>query len=244
MSGWSDVGLPPGWRLVVLDEVDSSNSEVLRRAEREDEGLVVVAERQSAGRGRRGAAWFSESGDSLTFSLLLKPAEARALWPRLSLVAGLAVAEALGRFGVEAEIKWPNDILVGGRKICGILVEAGPAGAVLGIGLNVGSRRFPDGLAATSLWLETMQAPGRDEVLSTLLHELRGISNRIGSEFPAVVARIRRRCALSGKRVRLSVGEGRLEGTVVEVGGRGELVLENDSGRHQVLQAHEVRVID
>ena len=244
--GWQGVALPAGGRLEVLDALGSTNDEVrLRARDRAPAGLVVLAERQTAGRGRRGAAWLSPPGEGLTFSVLLRPSEPMALWPRLSLVAGLAVAEALGGFGIEAEIKWPNDVLVGGRKICGILVEAGSEFVVVGIGVNVATRSFPEGLAgqATSVWIERGGGVERPELLERILASLAGWSGALGGGFPGVVRRVRERCALTGRRVRLRVGDGALEGTVQGVGEAGELLLETPEGLRKLLQAEEVRVV-
>ena len=173
---WQELALPDGYRLDVRGATGSTNDDV-REAARAGAaaGLVVVAERQDAGRGRRGAAWVCPPGEGLAFSVLLRPAEKKALWPRLSLAAGLAVAEALDRFGVFAEVKWPNDIWIGGRKVSGILVEAGEDFVVAGIGINVGVRGFPAALqdSATSLAIERSEAPGRAAVLVAVLERLR-----------------------------------------------------------------------
>lgn len=244
VGDWNDVRLPLGWRLEVLDEVSSTN-DVLRDRGGEAEGLVVLSETQTAGRGRRGAAWVSEGGGSLTFSVLLRPRAAKALWARLSLAAGVAVAQALGRCGLEAEIKWPNDVLVGGKKLCGILVDAAGDSVIVGIGLNVGIREFPvelEGLA-TSMALEGSRTLDRSDVLGLVLASLAGWTDEIGEGFPAVVRQVRERCALSGKRVRLIAAGGIVEGVVMEVATSGELVLETPAGPRRFLQANEVRVI-
>jgi BirA family transcriptional regulator, biotin operon repressor / biotin---[acetyl-CoA-carboxylase] ligase len=242
MSEWQDSSLPDGWRLEVLEEAGSTNDELRSRGD-EARGLVVLAERQTAGRGRRGAAWVSAPGESLTFSVLLRPTEGKALWPRLSLAAGLAVAEALGRFGVEAQIKWPNDVLVGGKKICGILVEAAADFVIVGIGLNVGTREFPEGLDATSMCLELGAEVQRAEVLSQVLRSLNGWSGEIGAGFPDLLERVRERCALSGENVCLMNGERRVQGRALGVGDGGELLVETERGKESFVQAHEVRVV-
>lgn len=241
---WAETSLPEGWRLVVLEEAGSTNDEVRVRSG-EAAGLVIAAERQNSGRGRRGAAWHSAAGEGLTFSVLLRPSEPRALWPRLSLAAGLAVAEALGDFGVEGEIKWPNDVLVGGRKICGILVEAGYDFAIVGIGVNVATREFPGELEglATSVAIERGGEVSRGELLGRILQALDGWSRELGAGFPGVIRRVRERCALSGKRVRLRVADGVMEGTVKGVGDGGELLVETSEGMRALLQADEVRVV-
>jgi BirA family biotin operon repressor/biotin-[acetyl-CoA-carboxylase] ligase len=138
---WQAVApLVPGFTVEVLPEVDSTNSELMRRARAgRTEPALLVAEQQSAGRGRLGRAWASAPGDSLTFSLglALAPLE----WAGLSLAVGVAVAEALHP---EIRIKWPNDLWVGERKLAGILIEtasssgdSGPRYAVIGVGINV-----------------------------------------------------------------------------------------------------------
>ena len=242
MSEWDEISLPVSWRLEVLEETGSTNDEVRSRGD-QAEGLVVLAERQTAGRGRRGAAWLSEPGDGLTFSVLLRPEELKALWPRLSLATGVAVAEALGRFGVEAQIKWPNDVLVHRKKICGILVEARHDFVVLGIGLNVGTGEFPAGLEATSVRLETGQEVDRVMVLSEVLRSLGGWAREIGSGFPDLLDRVRERCALSGENVCLMSGERRVQGRALGIGDGGELLLETEKGEEAFVQAHEVRVV-
>jgi len=239
---WEELRLPRGWRLERREEVASSNDAVRELAA--GEGVpVLLAERQLAGRGRRGAAWLSRPGASLTFSVLLRPSEPAGLWPRLSLAAGLAVAEACGAWGVEAEIKWPNDVLVDGRKLAGILVEAVPGGAVVGIGINVAEVELPAELEAASLAGCAGREIDRVELLSRVLERLELWSTRIGAGFGDLVRGVRERCFLSGKRVRLRSGEEALGGIVREVGERGELVLDTDAGIRRLLQADEVRVV-
>lgn len=131
----------------LLPACDSTNARLLARAEAgSPSGTVVVAATQTAGRGRRGRAWFSTPGDSLTFSLLWRFAPGTAP-AGLSLAVGLAVAQAIEKLGAgRTALKWPNDILLGGKKLAGILIELQPGApyvAVIGIGLNL---RLPAGL--------------------------------------------------------------------------------------------------
>jgi BirA family biotin operon repressor/biotin-[acetyl-CoA-carboxylase] ligase len=244
---WQELALPDGCRLDVRGATGSTNDDV-REAARAGAaaGLVVVAERQDAGRGRRGAAWVCPPGEGLAFSVLLRPVEKKALWPRLSLAAGLAVAEALDRFGVFAEVKWPNDIWIGGRKVSGILVEAGEDFVVAGIGINVGVRGFPAALAdsATSLAIERGEAPGRAAVLGAVLERLQVWEPCIGHRFDELLHRLRERCALTGKQVRMSSGDGILTGEMAGIGDGGELLLRDGSGVRKIVQADEVRVVE
>lgn len=238
--------LPPGHRLTVLERTTSTN-DVARNcgAAGEDGGLVIVAEEQEAGRGRRGAAWVSPRGEGLAFSVLLRPSENRALWPRLSMAAGLAVAEALDRFGIAAEVKWPNDVWVNGRKIAGILVESGEGFVVAGIGINVGVQEFPGALAATatSLFLECGEAPELGAVLAAVLTRFDVWQAAIGSRFDELLRRLRERCALTGRPVQLLTADGPRSGIARGFGDGGELLLEQENGTlSRIIQADEVRV--
>jgi len=140
----------------------------------DDEGAAVATDRQTHGRGRLGRIWEAPRGRALLFSVLLRPEPPMALWPELSLVAGDAVAEALRTgTGVAAELSHPNDVLVEGRKISGILAEASVGRVVLGIGVNVNqaSDELPEGTPkpATSLRLETGQEWPRAPLLAEIL---------------------------------------------------------------------------
>jgi BirA family biotin operon repressor/biotin-[acetyl-CoA-carboxylase] ligase len=106
-------------------------------ADDDAEGTVVATDRQTEGRGRLGRTWEDVPGRSLLFSLLLRPAVPMALWPELSLVAGEAVARALRDIAVDASLRHPNDVVVAGRKLVGVLPEASPGRVVLGVGMNV-----------------------------------------------------------------------------------------------------------
>lgn len=244
---WKDALLPGGYRLDYRESTGSTNDDA-REAGREGApaGLVVVAGSQGNGRGRRGAVWVSPPGQGLAFTVLLHPSENKALWPRLSLAAGLAVAEALDRFGVAPEVKWPNDVWVGGRKIAGILVEAGEDFVVAGIGINVGVTDFPAALqdSATSLALECGEAPSLPTVLSAVLERLQIWQSKIGPDFDELIRHFRVRCALTGKQVSLISAEGVLHGKVIGIGDGGELLLQTVDGIRKLVQADEVRITD
>ncbi|MGH3508708.1 MAG: biotin--[acetyl-CoA-carboxylase] ligase [Nocardioidaceae bacterium] len=165
-------------RVEVVESAGSTNELVAVRARAgEPEGLVVVAEHQTAGRGRLERVWVTPPGTALTFSVLLRPDAVRAeRWPWLPLLVGVAVAGALREEGVDARLKWPNDVLVGDRKLAGILLErvetpTGPA-AVVGIGINVSQTR--DELPvpqATSLYAEG-RTSDRGSLLAVVLANL------------------------------------------------------------------------
>ena len=162
--------------VVWLDTIDSTNSEALRRLADVPSGTVIAAREQTAGRGQRGNTWFTQPGQNLTFSIVLKfegvfPVS-RAVW--LNYLSSLAVAEFLRSFGVACEIKWPNDVYVGKRKICGILIENqlgadGLASSVVGIGININQTEFMQLANATSLSLCTSKEYAVEECLQRFL---------------------------------------------------------------------------
>lgn len=238
------VFLPDPFRLLWREKVSSTNDELRDLAEKgTTEGLILIADEQTAGRGRRGAAWLSPKGENLAFSVLLRPAESKALWHRLSLAAGLAVAEALEARVPSAEIKWPNDVRVSGKKVAGILVEAGADFVIIGIGINVNSACFPEELAATSLREELGEGVDRAEVLHSVIKRLARRVGEIGVDFEGMLKSIRERCALTGHRVSFLSADKRREGVVKGIGTAGELLVEIDGVTESLVQADEVRIV-
>lgn len=163
-----------------FDSLPSTNTEAARQAARgAPEGLCVVAREQTAGRGRRERAWVSPKDAGLYVSVVLRPRLGPRDWPLITLAAALAVRDALAEAcELEADIKWPNDLLAGGRKLCGILAETaeGARGraVVLGVGVNLGERAFPEEMrdAATSVEAQTGRAPDTERLLAALLRAL------------------------------------------------------------------------
>src|SRR5215470_1021873 len=169
----------PGlWREVrVVEETGSTNADLLAEAQAgAREGLVLVAEEQTAGRGRMGRRWISPPRRALTFSVLLRPAVSAGLLGWVPLLAGVAVASALEHTaGVDARLKWPNDVLAGGAKLAGILAERWGDAIVVGTGINVFQRRGELPVpTATSLLLAAPPAGGdvRERLLTAVLGEL------------------------------------------------------------------------
>lgn len=147
--------LPPPFSLVALEQTDSTNDEAKRAAERgAGHGTVILAAEQTAGRGRRGRSWVSPRGN-LHCSLLLHPGASPAAAPQLAFVAAIALRDALAELAPQAsfQVKWPNDILCGGRKIAGMLLESAPPWIVLGVGVDVVHAPDPALYPATCLRL-------------------------------------------------------------------------------------------
>jgi BirA family transcriptional regulator, biotin operon repressor / biotin---[acetyl-CoA-carboxylase] ligase len=237
-----DVLVDGMWRSIeVVTRTGSTNADLLARAG-EPEGLVLVAEEQTAGRGRLGRTWVAPPYSALTFSVLLRPSwipPGRLGW--LPLLAGVSVATAVrGVAGVNAVLKWPNDVLVGGRKLAGILAEVSGDTAVIGIGLNVSagpdelSPPGPGALHATSLYAEgqRLNRPvvlDRAQLLSGILlaFERRWIAWRHErGKVHAIRAEYRQLCATIGREVRVERPAGKpLSGKAVDVDADGRLVV-------------------
>lgn len=215
---------PEGWRVEVLAQTGSTNAVVRERGlAGEPAGLVVVAEQQTAGRGRLDRAWTSPPRAGLTFSVLLRPALPVARWGWLPLWGGLAVADAVrDRCGLDAVLKWPNDVLVGERKVCGLLAEAVGDAVVLGIGLNVTTTQaeLPPDRPATSLRLEGATTTDRDTLLRAVL---RSLSRVVADADPDAY---RARCSTLGRRVRVELAGRTVEGTAEAVDDDGRVVVD------------------
>ena len=188
--------------LLWLDSIDSTNSEALRRLPELPGGTVLAAREQTAGRGQRGNTWFTEPGKNLTFSIVLKDLPISAPdAPRLNYLTSVAVASYLESRGVKADIKWPNDIYVEGRKICGMLLEntLGPGcqlmASVIGIGININQKEFPQLANATSLALCTGKEYELEAELQVFLDIFAGLMPQLLSEelFAAYSARLFRK---------------------------------------------------
>lgn len=215
-------------------------------------GAVVFAESQTAGRGRRENRWNAEPRDDLLFSILLRPDVGLEKFSRLATLAALGLSRGVEVAGAFApQIKWPNDLLLGGKKFCGILAEmfTSPAGPflVLGVGMNVNRIAFPPDLrgTATSLRLESGGRPLDRTVLAIAL--LRGLEQALDSwdaGFEKVIADVKRRSALLGKRVRARLGEESVEGAVHDLGSEGGLILRRDDGSVlELTSADNVRLV-
>jgi BirA family transcriptional regulator, biotin operon repressor / biotin---[acetyl-CoA-carboxylase] ligase len=223
----------------VVASTGSTNADLLARGGAE--GQVLVAEEQTAGRGRMGRSWTSVPGASLTFSVLLRPTSvppARRGW--LPLLTGVAVASALrSAVAVPAMLKWPNDVLVGGRKLAGILAEQSPDGStvVVGVGLNVATPEdalpaSPTGLPATSLLVEGADV-AREPLLVEVLRQLERWYLAFLSDSDPVrsglLAEYRSLCGTLGRTVRVELPVGRvLTGVAEDIDPSGRLLVRAD----------------
>lgn len=222
--------------VVWLDRVDSTNAEVTRRAaDGAPEGLLVMADEQTAGRGRQGRSWQAPPGTSLMGSLLLRPDATVEHVALLPLLIGLALVEAGETLvsGAQLSLKWPNDLLAEGRKCAGILVEV-PAGGVVvaGFGVNVDWRmvqRPPALAAATSLSEVGRGRVDRWQLLSVMINRLDRRYGAWRTNPRRFLPAYRERCATLGQPVRVEQLDGReLVGTAVRINDDGALVVDVD----------------
>ena len=235
-------GTPFAKHIFHFFKVDSTNTVAMRVGEEgEAHGTVVVAEEQTSGRGRAGHSWHSEKAAGIYVSILLRPQISPMLAPALTLVAGLAAYDAIAeQSGLVPDIRWPNDVLLKGKKVCGILTEmqAEPDRmhfAVIGIGINVNQPKMPGELAsiATSMRMETGRAQSRLDLLARLLRHLDRYYNQFIAEGAAPI--LRRFGEVSsyfeGKRVRISTSTDNFVGTTAGLEPMGILRVKRDDGK-------------
>ncbi|WP_432537591.1 biotin--[acetyl-CoA-carboxylase] ligase [Kineococcus arenarius] len=274
---WSDLERPPlrvpalrralvgpgGWAaLDVVARTGSTNADLLERSAREDapDGTVLVAEHQDAGRGRLGRTWSSPPRAGLAVSVLVRPAADPEGWSWLPLLTGLAVVDAVSALGVDAGLKWPNDVLVRGPgrpgrpgKVCGVLAEVRGGAVVLGAGLNVTQRAdelpqpaaassgAPPALPPTSLVLAGARSTDRDTVLRRYLRALRSRLDEWAADPAATASAYRAACLTRGAPVRAHLPGGEvLTGTAEDVDATGRLLVRGSDGARASLAAADV----
>jgi BirA family biotin operon repressor/biotin-[acetyl-CoA-carboxylase] ligase len=240
-----------GKRIYHFFKTDSTNRVALELGHAgEPEGAVVLAEEQTAGRGRAGRVWHSDRAVGIYVTVLLRPRLAPVQAPLLTMMAGLSARSAVQAVtGLTVDLKWPNDLLLNGKKTGGILTEmhAEPGQirfVIVGIGLNVNQEKLPGALAdtATSLRVETGKTQSRMELLVRLLREFENDYNRFLREgVESVVARFEEVSTYAkGKRVRVTNGMESYVGTTAGLGPEGLLQVERDDGKVMTVIAGDV----
>jgi BirA family biotin operon repressor/biotin-[acetyl-CoA-carboxylase] ligase len=240
-----------GQNVVHYFSVDSTNTAALSLAHQgAAHGTVVVAEEQTAGRGRMGRDWYSEKSSGIYVSVILRPPLAPAAAPILTLMAGVAAQRALSTAtGLGVDIRWPNDLLVNGKKLGGILTEMSAElgrlhAVVLGMGFNVNHSEMPAALGtiATSLRIETRRTWSRVQVLSAVLKELESHYRLLLKEGSVAIAERWTAASTyaSGKRIRIMTAEAERLATTTGLDPSGALRVRYDDGQEQALVAGEV----
>jgi len=222
-----------GRKLITLEEVSSTNDYAKSIAREVPEGTVVIAERQTAGKGRKGRAWASPEG-GLWMSVILKPGFVD---PRIVFVGALSVVDTLADFGIASGIKWPNDVWVGGRKIAGVLVEGrGEEHVVMGVGLNV-NNPIPDELreSAVSMFELLGAKIPLETVLNSLLFHMDAWYRIFGEDPFLLMQKVRERTFILGRFVEVVEGEERILGRAVDVLDDGSLLLDVGGPLRRVL---------
>ena len=254
--------------VVFLSSIDSTNSEAARRADSSDGGVLVVSEEQTAGRGRRGRNWSSPAGSNVYFSLMIKPELSTDVAPMLTLIMALAVCRgmekmitgsAIGTSGRKGSsrpenlpmIKWPNDIVIDGRKCCGMLTEMSCEEdriryVVIGVGINVKHQDFPKEIRDTAVSLEdtTGLKIGRSILVAEIINEFGPLYERFLEECDLNFARkaYYDRLINSGRKVRVLDPKGEYEGTCRGISEKGELLVEVEDGNIVKVNSGEVSV--
>ena len=232
-------------------ETDSTNLWIKRLAkEGASEGTLALAEFQSAGRGRLGRSWEVPEGTSVMMSILLRPKFEPQYAPTLTLVMGMAVAKAVKSLGFDVSIKWPNDVVVSHKKICGILTEMGVRDgkidyAVIGVGINVNIREFPEEMAdkATSLYLESGKEFDRSQIPGLVMEAFEEYYEKFAAtcdlsglkeEYESILANYDQPVRVLAKEPYEGVARGITDG--------GELLVEKTDGTIATVSAGEVSV--
>lgn len=231
-----------GQNIHYFSEIDSTNNVAKKLAEEgAEEGTIIIAETQTRGRGRRGKQWISPSG-GVWMSIILRPRIPPSEAPQLTLMTGVAAAETIkNKFGLDVGIKWPNDILIGSRKVCGILTEANAKFStldyvVVGIGIdaNVNTENFPSDVqkSATSLKKELNKDIGGPELVQEFLKIFEDTYNEFKEGgFPEILGEWRRMSKTIGSYVEVRKQLGKIvRGEAVGITNEGALILELDNG--------------
>lgn len=240
-------------RVLYFAETDSTNACARKLGEEgAPHGTLVVSDRQTAGRGRRGRAWESPAGANIYMSLLLRPEMTPAQAPMLTLVMARSVAEAIREmYGADALIKWPNDIVLKGKKVCGILTEMSAEMAwisyvVIGVGVNVNTGEFPGELArtATSLCLESGRQESRSRLIAEILKRFERDYERFsqGGNLSFMQDDYNRLLVNRDRDVRVLEPGREYEGRALGISETGELLVLREDGRREEVRSGEVSV--
>lgn len=241
-----------GREVIRLDIVDSTNDYLMELALRgAAHGTVVIADAQKKGKGRLERTWFSPPGKNIYMSVLLRPDLRPGDAPLLTVVSAVACVSAIKKLtGLEAGIKWPNDLVVEGRKLGGILLESrfrsgGISHAVVGIGINVNSGQadFPEDLRAiaTSVFQEAGKKTKRAALIDAILDDIDGgLGLLMEKGRSQLLEKYREMSATLGKRVKADTGERTLEGVALDIDEQGHLMLQTGTGEVETISAGDV----
>lgn len=229
-----------GRKIVYLESAGSTNDEIKRRAAAgAEEGLVLIAEEQISGRGRKGRNWTSSKGESIAASILLRPKLSPDHAFSITPVLALSIIQGLEKeTGIKAGIKWPNDIVLDNKKLCGILTEMNAEMdtinyIVVGMGMNINQTSFPSDISsiATSLRMHCGEVFGRKKIMACILNYFEGNYEAYIREGLKPMLPMLKECSVVlGKHIRLVSPDGEREGTAIDMDDQGGLIVRLDNG--------------
>lgn len=241
-----------GNKIIYYDEIDSTNNEITKLAKKgEAEGLVVIADLQTKGKGRLQREWVCTKGESVYMSILIRPNIPPYMAPGITQVVALSVTEGLNKStGLDFTIKWPNDIILSGKKVCGILAEMdGEIDSlnyiVVGIGINTNQEFMPKDIEtkATSLRIETKKELERKVIIANVLNEFEKNYEAFKKEgISPFIERLKNSSALIGKEVVISNPFKTFNGKVVDIDNEGYLVVEDENKQLQSIVGGDISI--
>ncbi len=236
--------------IINLDEIDSTN-EYLKRMSKDgwnsEEPLVVTAQYQTSGKGRRGRSWVTQPGTTLMFSVMMKPKLTLNDCSMLTLVMALAVRRALCDMDIETKIKWPNDLVLNKKKICGILTEAiaETGQIIIGVGINTNQDSMPDDLkdSATSILMETDDCVDHDSLLDNIIYHFEKLTESVyeAGDLSPVREEYEESLVSMNSKVTVLDPNGEYDGICKGIDDKGQLIVEHDDKETKVY-AGEVSV--
>jgi len=241
-----------GKQVVYFESINSTNSYAKKEIGQLEDGTIVLAEKQTLGRGRRGKGWVSPKGTGIWVSLILKPDIPPREGIKMTQIAAAAVCESIRKLtGLNALIKWPNDIIINGKKVCGILTEmAGELNEIsyiiIGIGINVNMDNFPDEIKekATSLFIESGNKIDRRYLLIDILRNFETLYNDYieNLNLGRVLSIVKNYSAVLGKNIRVIQGKTEKKGKAIDINDEGLLLVELEDGSSESVMSGEVSI--
>lgn len=244
-------------RRVHQSGLEIAESECIRLSDHKSSPMLFVADDQTAGRGRMGRQWIAEKGANLLFSILCYPTIEPLMLGALPLCIAVSVAEAIEAcIGLEVRTKWPNDLLIHGKKVCGILMESilsadGSVVLIVGIGVNVNQRKFPPDIPAGSLAQLSGGDHSRLKLLVELLERHSWLLGKTAFENPKITPTVvsgfldrwRERSSILGRELRIDTGQGIVSGRAIDIANDGALILDVEGSLRRIV-AGDVTILD
>lgn len=228
--------------------IDSTNTYLKKHYQKYPAGTIIIADHQTHGRGRENRRWIDKKGDNLTFSILLKPNISYQNITKLTLLSCASIFEVLKKYTDDINIKWPNDILINYKKICGILTEAIFEGnnlqcVIIGIGININNKKFPNEISniATSLFLETNQIYNLDYILNEIIHSFDFFYQKFLEGDYSFINICRQNFHLIGKTAKVKIHQEEKEIIVLDICENGNLLV-NENGEIKEFISGEIKL--